>query len=76
MAGGRPFVVEGVVRLTVDRADERQCGRPRTAHPVAQVDLRFICVLGDHPAEEIGRDAAHEIRRSAVARDADRDVEA
>jgi hypothetical protein len=33
-------------------------------------------VLGDHSAEEIGRNAAHETRRCAEARDADRDIEA
>ena len=47
----------------------------RTARRIAKVDLRGRRVVGNHAAEEIGRDAAHKSRRRAETRDSDGDIE-
>ena len=63
------------MRLARDGADERERRLAIAARRVAKVDLRGRRVVGNHAAEEIGRDAADKPRRRAETRHADRDVE-
>jgi len=76
VSGCRRLVVENILRLTPDVANERERRLMLTARRVAKVDLRHACVVCDHTSEKIGRDAAHKPRRRTQTRHADGDVEA
>src|SRR5439155_2241140 len=75
VSGRRRLVIESVLRLACDGADECESRLAIAARHVAKVDLRGRAVVGNHAAEEIGRDAADEPRRRAKTRHADSDVE-
>jgi hypothetical protein len=64
------------LRLAGEGSHEGQCGLVVAARRKAQIDLRRLGVIGDHAAEEVGRDAADKSGLDPEPRHADGDVEA
>src|SRR5205807_370476 len=60
--GRRRLVIDRILRLARDGADEREGRLAIAARYVAKADLRGRRVVGTHTAEETGRDAAHKPR--------------
>src|SRR6185312_16004455 len=75
VARGRPPVIEGVLRFAVDRAYEGERGLVGATPGVSKLDPRSPGVIGNHAAEQIGRNATDERRRGTESPDADGNVE-
>src|SRR5258708_37389101 len=75
VAGRGRLVIEGILRLTANGADEGERGLMLAARRISEVDPRGQGMVGNHAAEKIGRDAADEPRGCAETRHADSDVE-
>ena len=69
-------IVEGVVRLAGDDANEGERRLVVAAGGERELDVGCGGVVGDHAPEHIGRDAADKSGRRAQPRHADRDIEA
>src|ERR1700682_1180304 len=76
VSGRGALVIEGILWLTPNGADERERRLVLAPRLVSKFDLRGQGMVGNHAAEQVGRNTAHKPCRCAETRHPDGDVEA